>query len=119
MQFRLDEDDRRSNIRVDFKAPVQITFPESSQVVKGILINLSMSGMYVEMDDDTRYNDSGNQENCTAELLFTGKGSKLLIHDLQSTVARIHGNRIALEFDKPMEWFLLFCVYLDKQIQEN
>ena len=117
MQFKLDKDDRRSNIRVDFKTPVQIAFPESSQVVKGILINLSMSGMLVELDDDARYNESGNQENCTAELLFSGNGSKLLIHELQSTVARIQGNRIALEFDKPLEWFLLFCVYQDKQIQ--
>ena len=98
MDFKLDPDDKRSNIRVDFKAPVRVSFPESKELVNGVLLNLSVSGMLVDLQDGANNDVSELKGKCIAEILFTGSGSRLRIDQLQSTVSRIDNNRIALEF---------------------
>lgn len=116
--FKLNEDDKRTNIRVDFNAPVQLSFPGSKVLLKGVLLNLSISGMLVELEAGGSYDVSDVKGSCIAEIQFAGEGSRLLIDELQSTVARMEDNRLALEFATPLEWFLLFCVYKDKQVEQ-
>ena len=114
MQFKQSIDDKRKSVRIDFKVPTQISFPITDKVFNGVLVNLSVHGMLVDMQDD--FVAAEHKGNCTARLNFSGKGSRLMIDELESTVVRCNNNMLALEVSEPLEWFLLFSVYKSKQI---
>ena len=118
MQFKQSIDDKRKSIRIDFKVPVEISYSKSDEVFNGVLVNLSVHGMLVDMQDDFTDVAAEHTGNCTARLIFSGKGSRLMIDELESTVVRCNNNKLALEFSEPLEWFLLFSVYKSKQINE-
>ena len=79
-------------------------------------MNLSVHGMLVDMQENCPA--AGHEGNCMARLIFSGKGSRLMIDELESSVVRFSDNKLALEFSEPLEWFLLFSVYKSKQISE-
>jgi len=118
MQFKQSIDDKRNSIRLDFRVPVELYCAESDSMLKGELENLSVHGMLVQMQDDIPSNAVDRQLNCRARIVFPGKGSSLMIDDLQTTIVRFENDQLGLEFSEPLEWFLLFNVYQAKQISK-
>lgn len=119
MQLKQSIDDKRKSVRIDFKVPVEISYSKSDKVFKGVLVNLSVHGMLVDLQDGATEFAVDHKGSCVvARLIFSGKGSRLMIDELESTVVRCNNNKLALEFSKPLEWFLLFSVYQSKQINE-
>ena len=118
MQFKLNIDDKRKSVRLDFKVPVRISYPVSDRVFKGVLVNLSVHGMMIDLQEDITNAAFSNKGSCTARVIFPGKGSRLMIDELESTVVHCDNNMLALEFNEPLEWLLLFSVYKSKQINK-
>ncbi len=116
MHFKQSVDDKRKSVRLDFKVPVRISYPIADRVFKGVLVNLSVHGMLVDLQDDMTNIAVDHLGSCTVRVIFPGKGSRLIIDELESTVVRCNNNMLALEFSEPLEWFLLFSVYKSKQI---
>lgn len=119
MTFKQDLFEKRNSARVDFKVPMEIVCPETESSLKGTLVNLSIHGMLLELQSDPPPTMSDKGKNCIARVIFQGKTSKLVIDELQFTIARIEDNMIALEFSEPLEWFLLFTVYKNKQLTDS
>jgi hypothetical protein len=118
MQFKQDINDKRNSIRLDFKVPVEIYCAETDAHVEGEMINLSVHGMFVQLNIEDPGEVVGTRKKCLARIVFPGKGSSLMIDKLAATVVRIENNRVGLEFDEPLEWFLLFNVYKGKQLRD-
>lgn len=118
MQFKQDIDDRRNSIRLDFKVPVELYSTKSDNCLKGELENLSVHGMLVQVQDDTTNVVIEPKGSFIARIVFPGKGSSLMIDNLQATVVRIENNMLGMEFNEPLEWFLLFNVYKGKQVSQ-
>ncbi|MEN8200621.1 MAG: PilZ domain-containing protein [Thermodesulfobacteriota bacterium] len=119
MKFKQDINERRSGVRIDFKVPVEICCAETDTMLKGVLVNLSIHGMLLELHEDYVPVAIDTKKECKARLFFRGKGSKLVIDELLFTVVRAENNRLALKFSEPLEWFLLFTVYKDKQLRNE
>jgi len=115
MQFKQDVNDKRNSIRLDFKVPVQLCCIERDNWIRGELENLSVHGMLVQLKDDIDGDSFALRESFTARIVFPGKGSSLMIDQLQTKVVRIEQNMLGLQFSEPLEWFLLFNVYKGKQ----
>ena len=118
MKFKQHIYDKRKSIRLDFKLPVQISYPITDRIFKGVLVNLSVHGMLVNLHNDINNGAVDHKGNCTARIIFPGNRSRLIIDKLESTVIRCNNKMLALEFSEPLEWFLLFSVYKSKQINE-
>ena len=116
MKFKQDINERRNGIRVDFKLPVEIRCPETETLLKGVLVNLSIHGMLLKLQSNSLLVTGDRGKTCMARLIFQGKVSKLMIDELQFTIIRVENNMLALELSEPLEWFLLFTVYKNKQI---
>ncbi len=116
MKLKHNINERRDGFRVDFKIPVEIFCPETDTLLKGVLVNLNIHGMLLELQNDSIPVADNIIKSCMARLIFLGKTSKLIIDELQFTIARMEKNNLALEFSEPLEWFLLFTVYKNKQI---
>ena len=116
MKFKQDLSEKRGSVRIDFKIPVEIFCPETDTSLKGVLVNLSINGMLLELDGGTLPVVADKRKICMARLTFQGKSSKLMIDELQFTLVRSENNMLALKFSEPLEWFLLFTVYKNKQI---
>ncbi len=116
MKFKQDLNEKRGSIRIAFRIPVEIFCPETEISLKGILVNLSINGMLLELNHDNIPIEVEKRKICTARLTFQGKSSKLIIDELQFSLSRSENNMLALKFSEPLEWFLLFTVYKNKQL---
>ena len=116
MQFKQDIDDRRNSIRLDFNVPVELYCTESDNRLSGEMKNLSVHGMLVQIQNVTTNTLAEPKGNIIARIVFPGRGSILMIDDLQASVVRIENNMIGMKFSEPLEWFLLFNVYKGKQV---
>ena len=119
MDFKFDLDDSRDGIRLDFKLPVEVSCAEAGNKLFGIMINLSVHGMLVKLEDeliDLKLKGNGD---CTVRVVFPGKGSRLMIDQLRSTVVRKENNMLGIKFKEPLEWFLLFNVYKARQLDQE
>lgn len=117
MQFKLDVNDNRSGIRLDFKLPVDLFCHGSDILLNGVMVNVSVHGMLIELRDEKTSDSLTLKEECTAKVVFTGQGSRLVIEDLHAKVVRIESKYLAIQFIKPLEWFLLFNVYKGRQLR--
>jgi len=116
MKFKQDLSEKRDSVRINFRVPVEILCSETEASLEGMLVNLSINGMLIELNSDTLPVAVDKEKVCVARLTFQGKSSKLLIDELQFTLVRNENNMLALKFSEPLEWFLLFTVYKNKQI---
>ncbi len=116
MEFKFDLDDNRDGIRLDFKLPVEISCEEVGSKLFGIMVNLSVHGMLVQLEDELVGIEHHGDLDCTVRVVFPGKGSRLMIDQLYSTVVRKENNMLGIKFKEPLEWFLLFNVYKAKQL---
>ncbi len=117
MQFKLDVNDNRSGIRLDFKLPVDLQCHGADVLLCGVMVNISVHGMLIESSDEVLLSTVSVQEDCTAKVVFSGHGSRLVIEDLHAKVVRKDGKALAIQFIRPLEWFLLFNVYKGKQLR--
>ena len=118
MEFKQDINDKRNGIRLDFTVPVEIHCEGSQTPFRGMMVNLSVHGMLVQLSGKDFSQVVERKKQCIARIVFPGRGSNLMIDRLKSSIARVEGNRVGLEFAEPLEWFLLFNVYKGKQLRD-
>lgn len=110
MQFKQDINDRRTGVRLRFSTLVYLTPAESTEVYEGESMDVSVSGMVVDCVVPQNLCNS----NCNIKIVFPGTHSNLIIEDLMGTLVRTDDDLTAINFHKPLEWFLLFPVYQTK-----
>lgn len=98
--------ERRVCTRTPFLTDVILSSEVTATGVKADLLNVSISGMLVRVDQIIPVGIS-----CTIEIIVTGKHSRLLLDDIQGEVVRQDEHGVAIHFTSRMEWFVLFNVY--------
>lgn len=110
MQFKQDIDDRRTGVRLRFSTLVYLRPSGSKDVFEGESMDVSVSGMVV----DCLVPSNLLNNKCSIKIVFPGTHSNLIIEDLEGTLVRTGDELTAINFHKPLEWFLLFPVYQTK-----
>jgi hypothetical protein len=100
------EKERRVCTRTPFLTDVTLSSEATGTGVKADLLNISISGMLVRVDQIIPVGTS-----CTVEIIVTGNHSRLLLDDIQGEVVRQDKHGAAIHFTSRMEWFVLFNVY--------
>ena len=118
MNYKVDLTDKRKVSRVDFRLPVEIFCPETESSLRGVSVNISLCGILFELQDRNVADDFDGIKKCMARLIFHGKSSKLIIDEIIFFIRRVENNMVALEFNEPLEWFLLFAAYRNKQMDD-
>ncbi|MFH2124384.1 MAG: PilZ domain-containing protein [Pseudomonadota bacterium] len=98
--------DRRMCTRTPFLTDVAIRLEGARSSIPAELVNISISGMFVQIDQCIPVGTS-----CTIEIIVTGHHSRLLLDDIQGEVVREDEYGLAIHFTSRMEWFVLFNVY--------
>ena len=83
--------------------------PKIGEKYSGILRDISIAGMFMEMDDCP---DAGQK--CDVDIVFEGEHSRLRIENVAGTIIRSTENGIAVHFDDRLEWFILIPLYYRK-----
>ena len=82
----------------------------------GILRDMSLTGLFMRLDDPTRAPEIDSE--CEIVITLQGKHSKLTIDRLMGKVIREDEDGVAVHFDAPMEWFPVVSSFLFAQILE-
>jgi hypothetical protein len=98
--------ERRTCTRTPFFTDVSLRSESDGIDVKADLLNISISGMFVRIDQVVPVGMS-----CTIEIRVTGNHSRLLLEDIQGEIVRQDEQGVAIHFTSRMEWFVLFSVY--------
>lgn len=98
--------ERRVCTRTPFLTDVTLGSEAAAADVKADLLNISISGMFVRVDQVLPVGTS-----CTIAIIVTGNHSRLLLDDIQGEVVRQDEHGTAIHFTSRMEWFVLFNVY--------
>lgn len=99
-------DDRRQCTRTPFITMVLITTGLEDLEVEADLQDISISGMYVELEQSLSLGTI-----CSIQILIKGKHSRLILDDIQGEVVRAEEKGVAIRFTSNMEWFVLFKIY--------
>ena len=92
--------------RTPFLTDVTLRSGAADTGVQGDLVNISISGMFVRIDQAIPVGTA-----CTIEIIVTGNHSRLVLEDIQGVVVRQDEHGVAIHFTCRMEWFVLFKVY--------
>lgn len=113
--MKLSADDKRRSMRVSFKVPVEIYLPDETFIMQVEMINISVHGMLIKVNkvDEMPLKSSIP---FFARIIIAGHRSRLVIDELQFRVVRIEKRLIGIQFTNPLEWFLVFTVYKNKQL---
>lgn len=106
--------ERRMCTRAPFLTDVALRLGNADTVVNADLVNISISGMFVRIDQKIPMGTD-----CTIEIKVSGKHSRLLLEDIQGEVVRQDEHGIAIHFTSKMEWFVLFNIYTHYCRQET
>jgi len=112
--FVQDLDDRRDTIRINFITDVSVTFHEQNKIIRGELINLSMSGMSLHTMAQFHVGSP-----CTVKILINGRYSHLVVNKLEGEVVRSEPDMMAIKFKHRFQWLALFHVYICNQKQSK
>ncbi|MBW6520452.1 MAG: PilZ domain-containing protein [Desulfoarculaceae bacterium] len=105
--------ERRECTRTPFLADVILRSELTAAGVKADLLNISISGMFVRVDQLLPVGTP-----CTIEIIVAGTHSRLRLEDIEGTVVWQDELGVALHFTFRMEWFVLFKVYAHYSRQE-
>ena len=92
--------------RTSFLTNVILRPTDTVTGIKAELLNISMSGMFIRIDQVIPVGTA-----CTIEIQITGNHSRLLLEDIKGEVVRQDEQGVAIRFTSLMEWFVLFKVY--------
>jgi hypothetical protein len=98
--------ERRMCTRTPFFTDVSLRSESAGIDIKADLLNISISGMFVRVEEVVPVGIS-----CKIEIRVTGNHSRLLLEDIQGEVVRQNEQGVAIHFTSRMEWFVLFNVY--------
>lgn len=101
-----EQNERRVCSRAIFLTDVFLRVKDESGVIEAALLDISISGMYVRVDQALPMGTV-----CTMAIKVTGKHSCLVLEDIDSEVVRQDKQGVAIRFTSPMEWFILFKIY--------
>lgn len=82
---------------------------ESGQNHEGILRDISINGLFVEMDQCPAV---GSQ--CVVTLYFEGDHSRLVVENVNGLIVRDEPKGVAIKFDNRLEWFVLIPLFFHK-----
>ena len=102
-----NDDERRECTRTPFNTTVLLSTEIQDVEVEANLQNISISGMYVEVDQSLPVGT-----HCSIKILIKGQHSYLTLDDIQGDVVREDEGGVALCFTSNMEWFVLFKIYI-------
>ncbi|MBU0664909.1 MAG: PilZ domain-containing protein [Proteobacteria bacterium] len=100
------KNERRMCTRTPFFTDVTLKLEGADYAMSAELVNISISGMFVQIDQSIPVGAS-----CTIEIIVTGHHSRLLLDDIRGEVVREDEHGLAIHFISRMEWFVLFNVY--------
>lgn len=98
--------DRRQCTRMPFVAMVLINVELEGLEVQADLQNISISGMYVELEQRFSLGMI-----CSIRIFIKGRHSRLVLDEIQGEVIRVEEGGMAIRFTSHMEWFVLFNIY--------
>lgn len=98
--------ERRVCTRTPFLTDVILRSASDDAGVQADLLNISISGMFVQVNQGIPVGTS-----CIIEIRVMGNHSRLVLEDIHGEVVRQDENGMAIHFTSRMEWFLLFKVY--------
>ncbi|GAB6192872.1 PilZ domain-containing protein [Desulfocastanea catecholica] len=99
-------DERRVSVRMPFASKGFCTVHETDKKYSGILRDISITGLFMEMDSCP---DAGHK--CDIEIVMEGAHSRLVIENVVGTILRHDDGGVAIHFDKRFEWFALVPLY--------
>lgn len=100
------EREKRLCTRTPFLTDVTLRLGDVDKGIQADLLNISMSGMFVRVDQVIPVGTP-----CTIEIRVTGNHSRLRLEDIQGEVVRQDEQGMAIQFVSKMEWFVIFKVY--------
>lgn len=98
--------DRRQCTRMPFVTMVLIDVELEGVQVEADLQNISISGMYVELEQGLSLGMI-----CSIRIFIKGRHSRLVLDEIEGEVIRIEEGGMAIRFTSHMEWFTLFNIY--------
>ncbi len=98
--------ERRQCTRTPFKTTVLISTDEEELEVEADLLNISISGMYIEFQRNLPVGTL-----CSLQIVIAGRYSRLILDDIHGEVVRAEEGGIGIHFTSNMEWFVLFKIY--------
>lgn len=98
--------ERRGRVRTPFITDAVISCDSVTLRTAVDLVNISISGMYVETDTSIAADSI-----CDIRIVIRGKHSRLILDDIQGVVIRNDEKGFAVKFTSDMEWFVLFKIY--------
>lgn len=102
-------DERRVSARTPFVSKGFCQVRESKKKHSGILRDISITGLFMEMDDSPSVG-----HHCDIEIVFEGKHSRLVIENVGGIIIRSNEDGVAVRFDERLEWFVLIPLYFHK-----
>ncbi len=104
--------ERRVSFRMPFTTEVICHVDELDKKYCGTLRDLSITGLFVEMDDCPH---AGCK--CHINVILKGKQSRLEIKDVSGSIVRRDDDGVAIYFDERLEWFALVPLYFKKLLE--
>jgi len=96
----------RACLRTEFSAAVELTNLTTKESIKGRMIDISMYGMYVEVDNSPALNTL-----CQITIQIEARKSRLTLQEIEGVVVRVEDDGVGIRFTSSMEWYALFNVY--------
>ncbi len=102
-------DERRVSVRMPFVSEGVCSVPETGKTYSGILRDISITGLFMEMNDRLTVG-----QRCHIDIVFAGVHSRLKIENVAGSIMRSEKNGVAVRFDDRLEWFILIPLYYRK-----
>lgn len=100
---------RRTSFRMPFVSRLACRAKGSSQKHMGTLRDISINGLFVEMDQCPAV---GSQ--CDVDIYFEGDHSRLVVENVTGIIVRSEPKGVAVKFNNRLEWFVLIPLFFHK-----
>lgn len=109
-----EREDKRKSFRMFFEAEVICFMHGKDHLIKGVVRDLSASGIYLNTYDNHEVTGQ-----CNLQLILNGKHSRIDITNISGEIVRSDINGLAISFDNPFEWVALIAIYGNKMKKQN
>ena len=117
MKHVIGTGEKRGSSLVGLGLPVEICCSKTPSQLKGLLVNISLDGMSVEVESGNIPVGAAGSEGCMARIVFQGQSSKFIVDDVVFRVSRVDGNRVVLEFSEALINYPFLVAPLEFQLE--
>ena len=100
---------RRTSFRMPFVSRLACRIKGSSQKRVGILRDISINGLFMEMDQCPVVGCR-----CDVDIYFEGDHSRLVVENVSGIIVRSEPKGVAVKFSNRLEWFVLIPLFFHK-----